>query len=202
MGHGLGQVQEEGLFRCRLTFDEVHRAQGQGAGQGGLVRIQIHELFPSKERQRRPSARGFRMEGPHVVGIGQTIELVKSMARGQVFRQVPQVPLAEEGGGIALSLQHLPKGCFLRRKPPTNAGPEGPIERQSVGIAAGQERRARSGANRLTHIEAGEAHPFPGQAVDVRSFPAGFPLAGQIPPAHVVHENDHDVGWLRLACTG
>ena len=52
---------------------------------------------------------------PHVVGVGQAEVLVEAVPRGQELRVIAQVPLAEDGRGVAALLEHLGDASFRRR---------------------------------------------------------------------------------------
>ena len=47
------------------------------------------------------------MVRPHVVGVGQAEVVVEAVPRRQELRVMAEVPLAEDGGGVAARLEHL-----------------------------------------------------------------------------------------------
>src|SRR5687768_11577523 len=71
---------------------------------------------------------------------------------------------------------------------------ECPLEVYSVGVASGHERRSRRRADRLRDIEISEAHTFATQPVDVRRANALCAKGADVPIAHVVGEDEHNVG--------
>ena len=80
VGHRVRQVEEERLVR--MALDEIHRPRCEVPGEAILVGVEPHHLTPLQGRQVAPGLGVHRVEGPHVVGVGDAIELVKAVAHG------------------------------------------------------------------------------------------------------------------------
>ena len=74
--------------------------------------------------------------------------------------------------------------------------PERPVNTDPVWIAACQQSRPRGRADWLGDMKVGEADALAGEPIDVRCRGEAAAVAGRIGIAHVVSEDDHDVGAL------
>ena len=81
------------------------------------------------------------------------------MLQGEELLGVAQVPLAENGRGVAALLDQLRQGHFIAADADFGAGPQRAVNADAVRVAAGQQPRARGRANRLGHMEVAENAP-------------------------------------------
>lgn len=134
----------------------------------------------------------------HVRDVQEAVELVIAERGRQVLGVVPQVPLADQAGGIALALQERGEGDRLDRDA-ARIAVHGRIEDPVVdGELAGVDRRPGGRAGGLG-VGRGEEQPLVGEAVDVRSRRAHGRAAAvdpEVAPAHVVGQEEEDVGLL------
>ena len=91
---------------------------------------------------------------PHVVRVRQAEVLVEAVPRRQELRVVAEVPLAEDGGRVALRLEHFGDRHLVVVDADLGVRPERPLDADAIRVAAGQERRARRGADRLGRVKA------------------------------------------------
>ena len=155
-----------------------------------MVGLAIHEAVVGVE----PALRG-----PVVLGTA-----------GHVVGRRRVVPLADHDGFVTGGAQRLGQGGGLQRDLAGVAGVARvvvgqPAGAHTVGVAAGEQRRARRRADGVGGV-VGEPHTARGQRVDVRGVDLRAVAAG-VGPAHVVHEHDDDVraafsGFLALRPPG
>ena len=69
-----------------------------------------------------------------------------------------------------------------------------------LAVAAGHERRARRGADRLRDVEAGEARSLGRQAIEIRRLECLCAKAADVAVALIVGEDEDDVGGRGAAC--
>ena len=119
-----------------------------------------------------------------------------------VFQELPtktQVPLSDAGGIVAFRFQHRGDGDFVGLNQRLILGAE--VHRFfEVGapvVATGEQAIAGGRAYRGRGVGIGETHAFFGEAVDGggRGKPA---VVGDITHAHVVGEDENDVGVFSL----
>ena len=68
--------------------------------------------------------------------------------------------------------------------------------------AAGHQAAAGGRADRGGGVSVGKSHALAGEPVDVGRLVQIGPIAAQIGPAQVVHQDEHEVGPLRRRFTG
>ena len=136
------------------------------------------------------------MLGPHVVGIGQPKILVEAVLERQEFGMVSQVPLAEDGRRVSLLSAEFSQGHFVgvnahfggRSECAGNADP-------SV-IAAGHQTGSRRRADGRRDDEVGETHSIAGHLIEMRCRIVLRAERTNVRVAHVVNEDDDDVGGV------
>jgi hypothetical protein len=92
------------------------------------------------------------------------------MLRGQELRRIAQVPLAKNRGGITTLLHEFRERHLIAADADLRRRPERAMKAKPIRIAAGQQRRARRGANGLCDVEVSEHTAFRGKAIKVRRF--------------------------------
>src|SRR5256885_2344597 len=118
---------------------------------------------------------------------------------------MPQVPFAENRGGVAALFDQLGDGHLVEVQPVPRVWAKRPGNANAIGIAAGQQGRARRGADRLRHVEIREPPPLARQAVEVRGFESACAIGSDVGVALIVGEDDDNVRqaacragrWLR-----
>jgi hypothetical protein len=108
---------------------------------------------------------------------------------------VAQVPLAEDAGPVAPLAEHLRKGYLVGVH--HRAAEERVDDAGTIVVPAGHEAGPGGGADG-GDVELGEANPFPGQAVEVGRLQDGVAVAGEIPVALVVGDDDDYIRPSRL----
>src|SRR6186997_3012959 len=103
------------------------------------------------------------MQRAVVIGVRRAEPLVEAVAGGQELRVMAEVPLAVNGGRVALFLAEFAQQRFLSRDADGAGVVERPAEADAVRIAAGEQRRPRRGANRLGDVEAREPRALASQ---------------------------------------
>ena len=78
--------------------------------------------------------------------------------------------------------------------PVLGLGPEGAVDADPVGIAAGEQGRARGRTDRLGDMEIGEPPPFAGEPVEVRRLETLGAEAADVAISLIVREDDDDIG--------
>ena len=71
-----------------------------------------------------------------------------------------------------------------------------------AGVQAGEERAARGRANRAAGISVGKAEAGASELVDMRGLYLGLAIRAQVAVAHIVGEDEHDVGARRGCLAG
>ena len=205
VGHRVGEVEEERLLAAPL--DEVEGAEGVALRQLRLLRQRrdgLAEAVPVEHLQLGVAASRYPevVEGPHVVGVGQPVDLVEALLGGQERRAVAEVPLADHAGRVALLLQELGQGLLLRVEPVASGGAQRAEDADPLRVAPRQERGSRRAADRLGHVEVREAHALGGEPVQVRRLEALRAVAPDVGVALVIGEDEHDVGRALLLGAG
>ena len=180
VGEGVRHVEEEG--RVLGALDELKRLLGVARRQGLQHRGLLEGL-------------GVVHQGPrgHVVGVGDAEVFVEAALRRQVLRLMAEVPLADAHGLVALRFQQggerglgLGETGLIRRH--EHVGHAG-----SGGVAAGEQRRPRRGANGIGGIELREAHALRRHAVQVGRANFGA-VTAEVAIAEIVGVDHDDVG--------
>ena len=166
-----------GVVVARVFVDRQDLIVQHQAGREKMVGLAVHEAVVGVEAA---------LTGPVV------LRSARHIVGG---RRV--VPFADHDGFVAGGAQGLGQGRGGERDFTGIARIAGvvvgqPAGTHRMGVAAGQQRRARRRADGMGGV-VGQAHAASGQGVDVRRVDLGAVTAG-VGPAHVVHENDHDVG--------
>ena len=78
--------------------------------------------------------------------------LVEALSGGPTDLARSEVPLAGDGGGVALALEQLTEGHFARLEGVRRAADDDGAETHPLRIAPGHERRARGRACRLDQV--------------------------------------------------
>ncbi len=223
-----GEVQEESAIpvladesqgRINHPVRGVVRSLERGVG-GGIAGIGPRGQLGTAGHRRIVVQFHFLAVSPQVAGIvavGVALavvaeEQVKALGAGITGgAHVPQTPLADRRGRVALSFEQLGDGhlgCgdrLLAGRLPSVLLPEviQPSRRQVAanvgmpGMLAGHQATPRGGADCVTAVVLRKAHPFRGQAVDVRRPDLLLAVAAQLRVAEVIGENVDDVRRLR-----
>ena len=179
------QVKEERFVA--MSMNERDRLVGIPLDNRLLV-VREHSLqhrFVSQQRKRRLTGSTFLAGSrfrqrstqvafhaifcrAHVVGIRQSVVIVKTLLARQKLRLIPQVPLADDAGRVALFFEKFSDRDLTRIKPfcVTWKQDVGNAE-GSLGIAAGHQRRSRWRADR-SGVVARQLATFLGHAVEMR----------------------------------
>ena len=110
---------------------------------------------------------------------------------------VAEVPLAEDGGGVAARFAEFAECGYAVVDAMLRSRVERAEDADAFGVAAGHEGGARGGAHGSGRVEIGEDATFLGHLVEVRRFVRGGTEGADVGVAHVVDEDDNDVGRAR-----
>ena len=189
------QAEQEGLAGLGVAVDHLH---GVAAEQVGGVAGLRHRLVVV------PEIRGAGAAGVQVVVDGAAaiaVEMVIAAFQRAEIGQVAEVPLADQGGAVAGLAQQRRQGGVVRWQADALFRAAGQRFLQPDGqahlVAAGDDGDARGGADRGIGIGLGEAHAARGDAVDVRGLQIRPAVAADIGEAHVVGDDEDDVGLAR-----
>ena len=192
----VGQMQEEGALRV-ATLDQGDRLIRQPVGQV-LPFGAVFEIFHAVRRE-VAFARAAPLESADV-----DVEAVLVRPVGPAA----EVPLADVPGLVAAALQRGGQGGLFQRQvvdvgrvdQAAAAGMEVPAPGDPVGhadvggVLAGEDARPGRAADGAGGIGVGEPHAALGQAVEVGRLVEAAPLAAEVPPAHIIDENEDNVG--------
>ena len=136
----------------------------------------------------------------HVVGKRQTVPVVEPLTRGQELRQVSQVPLADDPGGIAPRLHQFGDRDLVERQPLRGVGREhtgrsptsGAVRAAPHGQPPGQQRGAAGRAHGLD-VEIRPLLPLSGHCVQTRRPDVRAAERAEVAVAEIVGEDDDDV---------
>ncbi len=185
------QAHEEGLVGRREVADEPHRVVAEEIGEiAGLVGQNV--FVPQ---------RVIMVEVVGRAAADPVIVLVAAFER-PVVRKEAEVPLADQGRVVALGAQQR-RQRGMRWGEPRHVGGQRLFEadREPILVASGDQRRAGRRADGRVRISLGEAKPVLRDTVDVRGREVRAAVAGQIRVAHVVGQDEEDVGRL-AGCLG
>ena len=133
---------------------------------------------------------------PHVVRVGDALVFIKALRQGHELRLVAEVPFAEATGGVARLFQDLRNGDLAWVETPFVGGENhAPPHPNAVRIATGEQCGTGRGAGGRADVEVGQLHPFLRHPVEVGSRVIRTKRT-DVPVAHVINEDDHDVGLL------
>ena len=190
MRHDVRDVQKE---RSIFVFlDERDREIGEPPRETALVRILLDDpriLDPWQGR----NILHHGMVAAVVIRVWNANEVIEPVPGRVELGAVPEVPLSVHGGCVTSSSADLRQQQLAVRDPLVAGMVERPGEPHSLSVAAGHERRAGRGADRLRDIEVGEPHPFLRHAVEMRRANIFRAEAADIPVPQVVREQQHDI---------
>src|SRR5690606_38536076 len=129
-----------------------------------------------------------------VVRVEEAVELVEAMTKRGERGKVPEAPFAIDRRGISGLLTEFTQRYLIGVDTLPGAESERTVDTDAIGIGARQQRRPGGGANRLARVEIREPHTFAREPVDVRRGVAGLAVATDVGIAHVVRQDQHDVG--------
>ena len=105
-----------------------------------------------------------------------------------------EMPFAVDGGGVAASFAQLGERHFVVADAGLRLRAERAEDADALGIAAGHQAGPRGGADGGGGMEIGEDAAFLCHAVEVGRFVGGRAERADVGVAHVVDEDDDDVG--------
>lgn len=146
--HGVWQVEEEGLLAAAI--DEGGSFLGIKAGEFSLVLgsdFGVDDGVIFDERQVRPAFESlfhgqlpdFRVEGPHVIAVGQPEVFVEAVLEWQEGAMMSEVPFAKAGGGVIFLSADFCEGGFVGVDTDAALWSESPLDTDSDVVAAGQQ---------------------------------------------------------------
>ena len=103
-----------------------------------LLACSLACFFLSFTAERSPVLGG-RMRRPHVVGVGQSKELIKAMLQREELLEMPKVPFAKACGGVALLFADFRKGDFIRIETRVGFGTQSADNSYAIVVAPGQQ---------------------------------------------------------------
>src|SRR5210317_2255664 len=94
----MGYIQEKRIVP--VSFDELNTSLGNLCRQRSLIGQGVNDGFIFVERQRAKIKYRtlFRVQGPHIIGVGDSKILIETLVVGHKIRMIPQVPFPENGG--------------------------------------------------------------------------------------------------------
>ncbi len=177
------------------SANEIDGVPGVPGGEHGLVRrshpFDLHlPVFPELKRILAPVSRVLRVILPHVVRVHQAARFIESAGRRAGFGLVADVPLAKHRRPVSALLQHLSQGGEAGIQP-SFARADRTHHFCPARIAAGEQRRPGSRADRLGHVEVPIRAALGGEPIDVGSPVDRSAERAKIGPSRVVKQ-DHD----------
>jgi len=111
------------------------------------------------------------------------------------------MPFAKTARGVSRRFQGFGNGDLVGVKSVRIAGEENDVSRpflepDALRVAPGHQRRARGGADGRSHVEGSHGPALGGHAVEVRGLVDLGSEGADVAVAHVVDENEDDVGLL------
>ena len=187
----------EAKGRVFVIFDELHGMLGDEM-RGIALFFDVFEALP-------PVVNFHAVVVRDVVYVAAYIsaKAIKIVVQRIEFFVVPEMPFAEDGGGISGFFEQFWKGDFGGVQSHIVVGTFG-IGTDYFGhtcallIASGEQPGARGAANRTAGMKVGEFKPFASHLFHCgRVDPA--PVRTGIPIAHVVGQYDDDVGFVHTS---
>ena len=134
-------------------------------------------------------------QGPHIVAVGQAEVGIETVGGGRPMGgDVPQVPLADQSGGI-VGLQCARQSKDAGRKADRVAGLDDLMGQAMANcVAAGEQAGPRGRADIGRSVEVRQSHPLGGHFVEAGGLDDPAAIAAQIPVAEVIGK-DHDEIW-------
>ena len=131
-----------------------------------------------------------------------SVVVVKAPLQRQVWAlPFAEMPLAHHPSAIACLAQGLGDGALIKEHAVPRLGCRPDLHSVLPGIAPGHQAGPCGGADGL-HIELGQLHTLPGNAVDVWRRHFSTPVEADLFPAHVVREEHHEIRARRRLCRG
>ena len=132
----------------------------------------------------------------HVVRVRDAVVGVEPVVRGEELWQVPEVPLADASGGVALRLERLREGDLASGQAAGRVGEENSSSVAAHTVSnrqtAGHERGTTRGADAAGGVELCQLHAFCRHAIEVRRADSRVAETGEIAVAEVVGEDDDE----------
>ncbi len=193
----------------------VEQAQEERVGPGapdeldGPVGIQVGDVLARAVHELVVLPHVGEAAGVHMAEVIHAAALVAEVLveadlQRAVGGQVPAMPLAHQGGGVAARLEQRDDGRLVRGQPhlvPDDAGHRQRLANAdgvAARVAARVQRVPRRRAHRRRGVGAPEEHALPGEVVEVRRLVIGIAVDAQVAPALVVGEDEEDVGLRAL----
>ena len=192
MRDGVSQIEEE---RVVLVYPHEIQRHHREHVMGVLALLAIKIALESKE------------EVVSVFWIWPAIESCGVIIVGVAVPQVPepfveplsiggagsilhtQPPFADHAVGVAGPSQNFGYRSIARRQRQIRVAPDANV----TGVQAGHERGAGGGADSAAGVALGEAQPFGGKPIDVRSLDFHLPVAAEIAVAEIIGEDKNDI---------
>lgn len=129
-------------------------------------------------------------------------EFVETLAGGERFLGVAEVPLAEQAGGVPAGFQHFGQQQGIGREAPVAlVDVDHAVDAVALLVLAGKESAAGRAADGRIRVGLGEVDPFGRQPVDVRGAYVVCPAETKVGAAQVIREKDYDI-WRPLRLCG
>jgi hypothetical protein len=178
-----------------ILFDKRFRLPGIPGGEMSLVNRHLNRFFVLIEFQ--AIRHGGDIGLVHVVAIKKSVILVEAVTARIVLGQIAEMPLAEAGCRVAFLLEGLGERNLGIHKSEWLTRKEDAHQSRAERVASGQQRGARGRTHRCRGIEVRELHAFAAHSIDVGSSNDRIAEASDVAVAHVVSQDDHDVGFAR-----
>ena len=192
--HGVfGVVEEERLFA--VLIHPGQRLVAKGVGEVAPLAVHIGVLGEA-----------------HIVGSHVDIEATAGRAASRTIAAAPEVPHADQGRGVPLAAQHVSDCLGVGGELIVAAGRnhlhvglprrvalvDHRVDAVARRVLPGQQAGPSRGAIRGTGVTLGEDRAGAGEFVEVRR--VDVPVAGEtwVAPAHVIDQDEDDVGWARF----
>ncbi len=187
MRERVGKIEKERV--APSVPDEANRLGGIALGERLLDDRLLDDLLVAHERHGRilPS------RVVHVVAVGDPEVAIEPMPRGQIPRQVPEVPLADASRLVAAGLERLGERQLLRLDAILAVREQHPREPGPNLVPSSEQGGPRRRAHRRRHVELGQLYAFGRHPIEVRRLNPCRAEAPEIAVAQVVGEKQHDV---------
>ena len=195
VNHRMGHIQKKGtLFVSRNKTDRAFRVPGRQHVLSSVVHVGVDHFLLIDQRQVDIRNALAVLVRRHVVGIRQPEILVETVARGQEFLRVAQMPLSEHRRRVTFLFAQSGQRHFVCGESDFRVRHQRAMNADTIGVATRQQRGATGRTNSLRGIKAGELHPLGSHAIEVGRGVALRPKRTDVRIAHVVNINDDNVG--------
>ena len=112
MWHWVSQVDEERLVL--ISLNKIDRTVGKICSKSCLVvgrNCRVRDVLVLEKGQ--VGIRACRVQGPHVVGVRDTVKLIEPVIGGQELSLYSKVPFAVSRGGISFLFKDFGNGLLL-----------------------------------------------------------------------------------------